>query len=337
MDDEACELLSMINSRAEWKTKRQVNHAQPPIETSNSALYSAIPLQYKELLKLLWRLKYAKDITATDALESDIFINHKDDESWCRDPWRQQDIPDWSLLPYLVTQNYWRRTIFPKCQHYFVKGGPYHAGGEKILHLTAVWLVYECVGEMKTGRDVWQRTVRLAVDGSKDDVVAVYACPLLFRSSSDFEFLDARWTINIKCSDDWLFNGRTCGRFNPRLAVERQQVACYINSSKDKQGRNYRASLQHDFCRKRFGLPKGQNCRLFYPHNWDRNISKDTFLTKPWLGTIAFQLTSDQPKYTELAHPYDWFKLDSAFRLKYMKQNTSWRAISLSTFKLAKS
>jgi hypothetical protein len=216
-------------------------------------------------------------------------------------------------------------------------GGPYHAGGEKILQLKAVWLVYECVGDKITGHDEWQRTVRLAEDGSKDDVVAVYACPLIFKSSTDFEFLDARWTINIKSSDDWLFNGKTCGRFNPRLAVEKQQVACYINSSKDKQGRNYRASLQHDFCRKRFGLPKGQNCSIFYPHKWDRNISKDKFLKKPWLGTIAFKLTSDQQQYTELAHPYDWHKLDSAFHLKHMKEKTAWRAISTSTFKFSES
>jgi len=330
MDAGACEIFAMIHSRAACNHRQDNDHVQPPFANSNpAAVYPAMPLEYKELLKLLWRLKYSKDITATDALESEMFHSHKKEESWRNDPWRHQDIPDWSLLPDLVTQNYWRRTIFPKCQHYYVKGGPYDAGGEKVLQLKAVWLIYECVGDIITGYDTWQRTVRLAENGEKGEVVAVYACPLVFRSSSDFEFLDGRWTIGIKSSDDWLFNGGTCGRFNPMIAVARQQVGCYINSSKDKQGNNHRASLQHDFCRKRIGLPKGQNCRVFYPHHWGRKISKDKFLAKPWLGTIAFKLTLKQPRYTELAYPYDWNKLESGFHLKYMKETSTWRAISL--------
>ena len=329
IDDGACKIFAMIHSRAACNNKRDVDHVHPPFAKSNPAVYSAMPLEYKELMKLIWRLMYSKDITATDALEGEIFYSHKKEESWRNDPWRQQDVPDWSMLPELVTQNYWRRPFFPKCQHYFVKGGPYDVGGGKVLHLKAVWLVYECVGDIITGNDVWQRTVRLAEQGYKDDVVAVYVCPLVFRSSSDFEFLDCRWTIGIKSSDDWLFNGRTCGMFNPLVAVERQQVACYINSSKDKQGKNQRASLQNDCYRKRFGLPKGQNCSIFYPHHWDRTISKDKLLASPWLGTIAFKLTSSQPRYAELAVPYDWHKLESGFHRKYMKETITWRAIRL--------
>jgi hypothetical protein len=336
LDAKACEVCSMIHSRAAWNRKLDVDHSLLPLAESNNSLYSAMPLEYKELMKLLWRLKYSTDITATAALNSHVFDRHKEDESWLHDPWRQQDIPDWSLLPHLVTQNYWRRTIFPKCQHYYVKGGPYDAGGGKVLNLKAVWLVYECcsIGEM-TGHNAWQRTVRLAEDGKKGDFVAVYACPLIFRSSLDFEYLDFRWTIHIKSSDDWLLNGRTCGRFNPHLAVEKQQVACYINSSKDKQGKNHRASLQHDFCRKRFQLPKGQNCTVFYPHPWNRKISNQKFIENPWLGTIAFKLTSDQPRYEELAFSYDWYKHDQEYRRKHMKETSTWHDICLRIFKFS--
>jgi len=325
LDVAAYKLFTNIRSKAAWNKRLGVDNvieSQLPFAESNPMLYSAMPKEYKDLLKLLWRLQSSMDITATDALESAIFDGHKKQEAWRQDPWRQQDIPDWTLLPFQVTQNFWRRTIFPKCQHYYVKGGPYDVGESKVLHLKAVWLVYECVGEI-TGHNAWQRTVRLAECGSKGDIVAVYVCPLIFKSSPDFEYLDFRWTINIKSSDDWLFNGRTCGMFNPILAVEKQQVACYINSSKDKQGNNHRASLQHDFCRKCFGLPKGQNCSVFYPHNWDRKISKDRFLATPWLGTIAFKLTSDQPRYAELAHPYDWRKKDAEYHRKYMTQTST--------------
>jgi hypothetical protein len=302
---------------------------------SNAMVYSRMPQEYKELLKLVCRLRYFKEITVTDALESEIFDSHKKEDAWRHDPWRHQDIPHWSMLPFIVAQNFWRRTIAPKCQHYYVKGGPYDIGEKKKpLQLKAVWLVYECVGDI-TGHDSWQRTVRLAESGSKNDIVAVYVCPLIFRSSSDFEFLDVRWTLNIKSSDDWLYNGRTCGMFNPHIAVERQQVAAYINSSKDMQSTNRKSSLQHDFCRKRYGLPKGQNCTVYYPHGWGRMISKDSFLAKPWLGTIAFKLTSDQPPYTELAHPYDWRKWDSEYHLKYMQQTSTdselYRPIRLSS------
>ena len=325
----AGKIFAMIHSRALCNNKRDVDQVHPPSAESNPAVSSAITLEYMELIKLIWRLMYSKDITASDALESEMFHSHKKEDSWRNDPWRQQDIPDWTLLPELVTQNYWRRSIFPKCQHYYVRGGPYNVGGGKELHLRAVWLVYECVGDIITGNNAWQRTVRLAEQGNKGDVVAIYVCPLVCRSSSDFEFLDGRWTISIKSSDDWLFNGRTCGMFNPLVAVERQQVACYINSSKDKQGVNQRSSLQNDCYRKRFGLPKGQNCSIFYPHRWSRKISKDKFLANPWLGTIAFKLTSAQPRYAELAFPYDWNKMESGFHLKYMKETSTWRVIRL--------
>ena len=329
LDDAAYKLFTTIHSKAARNKSLGVDNVNESQQESHLAFAEASPMgylkmpnEYKDLLKLLWRLQSSMDITATGALESDIFRGRKEQESWLYDPWRQQDIPDWSLLPLHITQNFWRRTIFPKCQHYFVKGGPYDAGGGKVLQLKAVWLVYECVGEI-SGHDAWQRTVRLAENGNKGDIVAVYVCPLIFKSSLDSEYLDYRWTMNIKSSDDWLFNGKTCGMFNPHIAVEKQQVACYINSSKDKQGNNHRASWQHDFCRRIFGLPKGQNCSVFYPHNWGRNISKDKLLANPWLGTIAFKLTSKQGRYAELAYPYDWWKLDSEFHLKFMKQTSS--------------
>ena len=67
----------------------------------------------------------------------------------------------------------------------------------------------------------------------------------------------------------------------------------------------------------------GQNCTIYYPHGWHRRISKDRFLEKPWLGTIAFKLTSNQEQYAELAYPYDWRKWDSEYHLKFMKQTSA--------------
>ena len=325
LEEAAFVLFAVIRSRMACNKTLNVDNtieSQPGLAESYAMVYSRMPQEYKELLKLLCRLQSSKDITSTDALESYIFDSHKKEDAWRQDPWRQHDIPDWSLLPSMVTENLWRKIIFPKCQHYYVNGGPYDVGEGKVLHLKAVWLVYECVGDIK-GHDAWQRTVRLAEEGKKDDVVAVYACPLTFKSSIDLEFLDVRWTLIIKSSDDWLYNGRTCGMFNPFIAVKRQQVAAYINSSKDKQGKNNRASSQHEFFRKRFGLPMGQNCTIYYPHGWHRRISKDRFLEKPWLGTIAFKLTSNQEQYAELAYPYDWRKWDSEYHLKFMKQTSA--------------
>ena len=325
LDVAAYNIFTIINSKAAWNKRSSVTNvknSQLSFAESNQMVYLTMPKEYKDLLKLLWRLQSSLEITATDALESAIFDCHKEQEFLRHDPWRQQDIPDWSLLPDLVTQIFWRQSIFPKCQHYFVKGGPYDVGENKVLQLKAVWLVYECVGEI-TGHNGWTRTVRLAEEGEKGEIVAVYVCPLMFRSSPDIQYLDLRWTINIKSTDDWLFNGKTCGMFNPHIAVEKQQVACYINSSKDKQGNNFRASPKHDFLRRLFGLPKGQNCSVYYPHKWERTISKDKLLTKPWLGTIAFKLTSKQPQYAELAFPYDWWKKDSEYHRKYMAKTST--------------
>jgi hypothetical protein len=285
-------------------------------------MYMKMPQQYKELLELLWKLQSLKGFTAKAALESKIFESQRKVDALRLDPWRQSDVPNWNLLPYIVVQSFWRRTIIPRCQHYYVQGGPYPAGDNIVLELRAVWLIYECKGE-STGYNSWQRTVRLAENGNKGDTVAVYVCPIVSSSAIDFQCRDCRWMMTIKNVDDGLFNGKTCGRFHPSIAIKRQQIGCYINSSKDKQNTNTVASLRHDLCRKSCGLSKGENCTVNYPHGWHQGMNIDEFESKPWLGTICFKLTLDQPMYTELAYSYDWYKRHKELHSHFMKEDDS--------------
>jgi hypothetical protein len=291
-------------------------------KNSTLDIYMNMPQQYRELLKLLWKLQSLKGFTAKTALESKIFESLKKLDALRLDPWRQSEVPNWNLLPYIVVQSLWRRTIIPRCQHYYVKGGPYHAGDNIVLELRAVWLIYERTLE-STGNDSWQRTVRLAQHGNKGDTVGVYVCPIVTSSAIDFQCRDCRWMMTIKNVDDCLFNGKTCGKFNPLIAIERQQIGCYINSSKDKQNSNNVASLRHDLRRKSCGRSKGENCAINYPHGWHQGMNIDKFEKKPWLGTICFKLTLDQPMYTELAYSYDWYKRHRERQSHFMTKDES--------------
>ena len=284
--------------------------------------YDKLQSKDKDLLKLLWRLQASENMTVTSALQNKLFESIQKYDELLDDPFRHNDVPDWNLIPYIIIQSFWRRTlsrnIIPRCQHYYVQGGPYCAGGDKVLQLKPVWLIYECIGEM-TGYNAWQRTVRLAEDGEKSDLVGIYVAPIVFGFGPYINFLDTRWCFGIKSSENLAFNGKTCGFCNPKIAVERQQIGGYINSSKDRNGINHLDSSRCDLKRKSRGIPHGQNCHPFYVHGWGRRISMDTLLSKPWLCTVGFELKFKQPRYTELAYSYDWNKQHITFLTSFMK------------------
>ena len=223
-----------------------------PIEFVNGAMEGSVA---GRLVALLQQLK-TEAITVESALQDELFKDMRK-----REPplagWHHNDFLGGAglLPPWALTVIY--RGIDPKCLHYYVAGGPYDAGDDKVLNLKPVWLVYErCPGPPGNG-DAWNRTVRLAVDGVSSDYVAVYMCPIYNTAVPWFDLLDQRWCLAIRSSSQFHLNGRMCEQFDAWIACATRRIGCYINHVSQRA-----ESLKSDVWRRRKGCPKSQNCAV---------------------------------------------------------------------------